>query len=75
MLLALEFYQRIDLIRRITNLLPLQAEVTSYSTLIFPLFDYGNIVARGGGGVIVVQFCFWFNVDFLLFDIHYNILA
>ena len=24
---------------------------------------------------IVVQFCFWFNLDFPLFDIHYHILA
>ena len=25
--------------------------------------------------VVVVQFCFWFNLDFPLFDIHYHILA
>ena len=24
---------------------------------------------------VVVQFCFWFNLDFPLFDIHYRILA
>ena len=24
---------------------------------------------------VVVQFCFWFNLDFPLFDIHYYILA
>ena len=24
---------------------------------------------------VVVQFCFWFNLDFPLFDIHYHILA
>ena len=23
---------------------------------------------------VVVQFCFWFNLDFLLFDIHYHII-
>ena len=24
---------------------------------------------------VVVQFCFWFNLDFPLFDVHYHILA
>ena len=36
--------QRIGLIRRIRNVLPLQARVTLYNTLILPLFDYGDII-------------------------------
>ena len=36
--------QRIGLIRRIRNLLPLQARVTLYNALILPLFDYGDVV-------------------------------
>ena len=36
--------QRIGLIRRIRNVLPLQASVTLYNTLILPLFDYGDII-------------------------------
>ena len=36
--------QRIGPIRRIRNVLPLQASVTLYNTLILPLFDYGDII-------------------------------
>ena len=36
--------QRIGLIRRVRNLLPLQARVALYNTLILPLFDYGDFV-------------------------------
>ena len=36
--------QRIGLIRRVRNLLPFQARVTLYNTLILPLFDYGGRV-------------------------------
>jgi len=36
--------QRIGLIRRVRNLLPFQARVTLYNTLILPLFDYGDLV-------------------------------
>ena len=35
--------QRIGLIRRIRNLLPLQTRFTLYNTLILPLFDYGDV--------------------------------
>ena len=36
--------QRIGLIRRIRNVLPLQTRVTLYNTLILPLFDYGDVI-------------------------------
>ena len=36
--------QRIGLIRRIRNLLPLQARVALYNALILPLFDYGDVI-------------------------------
>jgi len=36
--------QRIGLISRVRNLLPFQARVTLYNTLILPLFDYGDLV-------------------------------
>ena len=36
--------QRIGLIRRIRDVLPLQARVTLYNTLILPLFDYGDVI-------------------------------
>ena len=36
--------QRIGLIRRIRNVLPLQTRVTLYNTLIFALFDCGDVI-------------------------------
>ena len=36
--------QSMYLIRRVRNLLPLQARVTQYNTLILPLFDYGGFI-------------------------------
>ena len=36
--------QRIGMIKRIRHLLPLQARLTLYSSLIIPLFDYGDTV-------------------------------
>ena len=36
--------QSMYLIRRVRNLLPLQARVTQYNTLILPLFDYGDFI-------------------------------
>ena len=36
--------QRIGLIRRIRDVLPLQVRVTLYNTLILPLFDYGDVI-------------------------------
>ena len=36
--------QRIGLMRRTRNVLPLQARVTLYNTLISPLFDYGDVI-------------------------------
>lgn len=36
--------QRIGLIKRIRNVLPLQIRVTLYNTLILPLFDYGDVI-------------------------------
>jgi len=39
-----EINQRIGLIRRVRNLLPFQARVTLYNTLILPLFDCGDLI-------------------------------
>ena len=36
--------QRIGLIRRIKDILPLQTRVTLYNTLILPLFHYGDVI-------------------------------
>ena len=36
--------QRIGLIRRIGNLLPLQTRISPYNALILPLFDYGDTI-------------------------------
>ena len=42
--ICMKINQRIGLIRRIRNLLPLQTRVTLYNTLILPLFDYGDVI-------------------------------
>ena len=41
--ISMKINQRIGLIRRIRNLLPLQARVALYNALILPLFDYGDV--------------------------------
>ena len=42
--ISMKINQRIGLIRRIRNLLPLQARVALYNALILPLFDYGDVI-------------------------------
>ena len=41
---AISTKDRIGLIRRIRNVLPLQTRVTFYNILILPLFDYGDFI-------------------------------
>ena len=47
--------QRIGLIRRIRNLLPFQARVTLYNTLILPLFDYGELVCGDKNNLTIMS--------------------
>ena len=42
--ISMKINQRIGLIRRIRNLLPLQPRVALYNALILPLFDYRNVI-------------------------------
>ena len=42
--ISMKINQRIGLIRRIRNLLLLQARVALYNALILPLFDYGDVI-------------------------------
>ena len=42
--ISMKINQRIGLIRRIRDVLPLQVRVTLYNTLILPLFDYGDVI-------------------------------
>ena len=42
--ISMKINQRIGLIWRIKNLLPLQARVALYNALILPLFDYGDVI-------------------------------
>ena len=43
-ILSKKVNQRLGLIRRVKHLLPLQARLTLYNSLILPLLDYGDIV-------------------------------
>ena len=42
--ISMKINQRIGPIRRIRNLLPLQARNALYNALILPLFDYGDVI-------------------------------
>ena len=42
--ISMKINQRIGLIRRIRNLLPLQVRVAFHIALILPLFDYGDVI-------------------------------
>ena len=48
--IAKKVNQRLGVLRRVKHMLPLQARVTLYNSLVLPLLDYGNIVGWGVGG-------------------------
>ena len=37
--------QLLDVLRRVKQILPLQSRLTLFNSLVFPLFDYSDIVA------------------------------